>query len=119
MYPFTSPPSVRGVTNEPTSLPTSAPTRNYDDYTYKTVYSLYNKRVADLQTEERPDNASLAGSIYYNYLDYKGKLIYGGCDEWTDFRTKAVNLPFDNLYRASSSQDTQIDHMVNFDALYE
>ena len=62
------------------------------------MYSLYNKRVAELQTEIRPKNTSMVGSIYYNYLDYKGLLIYGGCDTWTDFRTKAVNLPFDNLY---------------------
>ena len=52
----------------------------------------------DLTKEEKPDNASVVGSIFFDYLDYKGRFVFGGCETWTDFHTKAVALPRDNFY---------------------
>ena len=96
-YPNTAPPTNLGETNHPTSSPTSQPTQYYADYKYKAYYTQYTRAKATLISDIRPDNTSVIGSIYYSTVDYKGLSIEGGCPAWNEFRTKAVNLPFDNL----------------------
>ena len=97
-YPNTSPPTNVGITNKPSQHPTSNPTVYLDDYKYKQIYGMWSKYKKQLPLEIKPDNGSVIGSIYFDYLDYKGFKWSGDCDAWNEFRTKAINLPFDNLH---------------------
>jgi len=97
-YPNTSPPSNIGDTNRPTGNPTSQPTNYLDDFKYKQIYSLWSKWRKQLPLEIKPDNRSVIGSIYFDFLDYKGTKMAGDCGAWNEFRTKAVKLPFDHQH---------------------
>jgi hypothetical protein len=72
-------------------MPTSEPSIYILDYEQNSYYKTFSEIAARKRL----------GEVQYSNFYYRTQHLNGTCQEWEDFRTGALNLPFDFLYISS------------------